>query len=53
MEDDFTVAALDNFLGLSNEDAWSWERLVSVLKNRGRIPQDVAEELGLVERENK
>ena len=53
MEDDFTVEALDNFLGLSNEDDWTWERLVSVLKDRGRIPQEVAEELGLVERENK
>lgn len=53
MEEDFTVEALDNFLGLSNEDVWTWERLISVLKNQGRIPREVAQELGLVERETK
>ena len=53
MEEDFTVEALDNFLGLSNEDVWTWERLISVLKNQGRIPREVAQELGLVERDTK
>lgn len=33
--------------------AWTWARLVSVLKDRGKIPQEVAEELGLEKRENK
>lgn len=47
MEDDFTVEALDNFLGLSNEDAWSWERLVSSLKEQGKTPEEVAKKLGL------
>lgn len=53
MEDDFTVDALDNFLGLSNEDDWTWDRLVSALKAQGKFPEEVASELGLVERETK
>ena len=33
--------------------AWTWERLVSVLRDQGKRPYEVAEELGLLERENK
>ena len=33
--------------------AWTWERLVSALKAQGTVPEEVAQELGLTERENK
>ena len=32
---------------------WTWDRLVSALKAQGKFPEEVASELGLVERENK
>ena len=32
---------------------WTWDRLVSALKAQGKVPEEVAEELGLVDRETK
>lgn len=47
-----SIPEFDTILG-SNYSSWTWERLISVLKEHGKVPAEVAEELGLVERENK
>lgn len=50
--DSISIPELDKIIGI-NDLEWTWERLVSVLKEQGKVPVEVAFELGLVERENK
>lgn len=53
LENDFlSIPELDKIIGI-NASEWTWERLVSVLKDQGKVPEEVAQELGLTERENK
>lgn len=49
------LLSLGNLMATEEEGAiiWTWERLVSALKAQGKVPEEVAAELGLVERENK
>lgn len=47
-----TIPDLDAIIGI-NDSSWTWERLVAVLKDQGKVPEEVAQELGLTERENK
>jgi len=52
LEKTISIPELDTILG-SNYSDWTWERLVSVLKDQGKVPVEVALELGLVDHENK
>lgn len=47
-----SVEELDRILVIE-ESQWTWDRLVAVLKGQGKFPEEVAQELGLVERENR
>lgn len=47
-----SIPEFDTIIGI-NTSEWTWDRLVSSLKEQGKTPGEVAQELGLLERENK
>lgn len=45
-DETLTVSELDMILGIE-ESLWTWERLVSTLKEKGVLPEEVARKLGI------